>query len=149
MTRDATRTRAVVIGGSMAGLLAARVLADVYGEVTVIDRDRLPQSPEHRRGVPQAHHAHALLARGQQVLEELFPGITAELAARGAPTGDMLHDAHLHFSGHRSGKPRVDWCSERYPYSARGRGAAAPGRWRVAPTWLFPAFRGACRGRNV
>jgi 2-polyprenyl-6-methoxyphenol hydroxylase-like FAD-dependent oxidoreductase len=101
MTTNGKRARAVVIGGSMAGLLAARVLADVYGEVTVIDRDRLPQSPDHRRGVPQAHHAHALLARGQQALEELFPGITAELAARGAPTGDMLHDAHLHFSGHR------------------------------------------------
>ena len=101
MTTDGNRARAVVIGGSMAGLLAARVLADLYAEVTVIDRDHLPTSPEHRRGVPQAHHAHALLARGQQTLEELFPGITAELAARGAPTGDMLADAHLHFSGYR------------------------------------------------
>jgi 2-polyprenyl-6-methoxyphenol hydroxylase-like FAD-dependent oxidoreductase len=85
----------------MAGLLAARVLADSYSEVTVLDRDALPVCPEHRRGVPQAHHAHALLARGQQTLEELFPGITAELTTRGAPTGDMLRDARLHFSGHR------------------------------------------------
>jgi 2-polyprenyl-6-methoxyphenol hydroxylase-like FAD-dependent oxidoreductase len=91
----------VVIGGSMAGLLAARVLANSCVEVTVIDRDRLPASPEHRQGVPQAHHAHALLARGQLALEELFPGITAELGTRGAPTGDMLRDARLHFSGHR------------------------------------------------
>jgi 2-polyprenyl-6-methoxyphenol hydroxylase-like FAD-dependent oxidoreductase len=95
------RARAVVIGASMAGLLAARVLADRYAEVTVFDRDRLPDCPEHRRGVPQAHHAHALLARGQQVLEELFPGLTRQLAARGAPTGDMLGHARLHFSGHR------------------------------------------------
>jgi 2-polyprenyl-6-methoxyphenol hydroxylase-like FAD-dependent oxidoreductase len=101
MTKDGQRSRAVVIGGSMAGLLAARVLADSYAEVTVIDRDSLPVCPEHRRGVPQAHHAHALLARGQQALEEMFPGITAELATRGAPTGDMLRDARLHFSGHR------------------------------------------------
>jgi 2-polyprenyl-6-methoxyphenol hydroxylase-like FAD-dependent oxidoreductase len=101
MTTDRQRARAVVIGGSMAGLLAARVLADAYAEVTVIDRDRLPACPEHRQGVPQAHHAHALLARGQQALEELFPGITVELATRGAPTGDMLRDARLHFSGHR------------------------------------------------
>jgi 2-polyprenyl-6-methoxyphenol hydroxylase-like FAD-dependent oxidoreductase len=101
MAIDGSRARAVVIGGSMAGLLAARVLADSYAEVTVIDRDHLPESPEHRRGVPQAHHAHALLARGQQALEELFPGITAALRARGAPVGDMLGDAHLHFSGHR------------------------------------------------
>jgi len=101
MTRDGNRGRAIVIGGSMAGLFAARVLADSYAEVMVIDRDRLPESPEHRRGVPQARHAHALLARGQQALEALFPGVTAELAARGAPTGDMLGDARLHFSGHR------------------------------------------------
>jgi len=101
MTSDGKRGRALVIGGSMAGLLAARVLADSYGEVTIVDRDELPASPQHRRGVPQAHHAHALLARGQQAFEELFPGMTAELAARGAPTGDMLRDARLHFSGHR------------------------------------------------
>lgn len=101
MAKGGQRSRAVVIGASMAGLLAARVLADSYAEVMVIDRDPLPLCPEHRRGVPQAHHAHALLARGQQLLEELFPGITAELAARGAPTGDMLRDARLHFSGHR------------------------------------------------
>jgi len=91
----------VVIGGSMAGLVAARALAAAYAEVMVIDRDRLPEAPEHRRGVPQAHHAHALLARGQQEFEELFPGVTAALAARGAPTGDMLRDAILHFGGHR------------------------------------------------
>jgi len=101
VTKGPERTRAVVIGGSMAGLLAARALVDAAAEVTVIERDALPACPEHRRGVPQAHHAHALLARGQQALEELFPGITAALAARGAPTGDMLRDARLHFSGHR------------------------------------------------
>ena len=101
MTTQGSRARAVVIGGSMAGLLAARVLAEAYAQVTVIDRDRLPESPEHRRGVPQARHAHALLARGQQALEELFPGLTAELAARGAPIGDMLGNARLHFSGHK------------------------------------------------
>jgi 2-polyprenyl-6-methoxyphenol hydroxylase-like FAD-dependent oxidoreductase len=101
MTPNNDRGRAVVIGASLAGLLAARVLADSYAEVTVFDRDRLPEHPEHRRSVPQAHHAHALLARGQQALEELFPGLTRQLAARGAPTGDMLGSARLHFSGHR------------------------------------------------
>src|SRR6266540_1171107 len=70
--------RAVVLGASMAGLLAARVLADSYAQVTVIDRDELPETPMHRRGVPQGRHVHALLARGRQALEELFPGLTAE-----------------------------------------------------------------------
>jgi 2-polyprenyl-6-methoxyphenol hydroxylase-like FAD-dependent oxidoreductase len=92
---------AVVLGASMAGLLAARVLADAYGQVTVIDRDELPKASTHRRGVPHGRHAHALLARGQQALEELFPGLTAELIAQGVPTGDLLANGRWYVSGHR------------------------------------------------
>jgi len=93
--------RAVVIGASMAGLLAAHVLADSYGEVMVIDRDDLPVTPMHRRGVPHGRHLHALAGRGQQVLEELLPGLTADLVTFGAPVGDLLGDARLYLSGHR------------------------------------------------
>ena len=93
--------RAVVLGASMAGLLAAQVLADSYGQVTVIDRDELPEASMHRRGVPHGRHLHALAARGQQALEELFCGLTAELVADGVPAGDMLADTRLFFSGHR------------------------------------------------
>jgi 2-polyprenyl-6-methoxyphenol hydroxylase-like FAD-dependent oxidoreductase len=92
---------AVVLGASMAGLLAARVLADAYRQVTVIDRDQLPEASTHRRGVPHGRHAHALLARGQQALEELFPGLTAELIAQGVPTGDLLANGRWYVSGHR------------------------------------------------
>lgn len=93
--------RAVVLGGSIAGLLAARVLADHYPEVIVVERDELPAGAAHRRGVPQGRHIHALLARGQQVLDELLPGFTAELVARGAPAGDVLDEARHCFGGHR------------------------------------------------
>jgi 2-polyprenyl-6-methoxyphenol hydroxylase-like FAD-dependent oxidoreductase len=93
--------RAVVLGASMAGLLAARVLTDSYGQVTVIDRDELPETPMHRRGVPHGRHLHALAARGQQALEELFPGLTAELVAHGVPAGDLLANGRWYFSGHR------------------------------------------------
>jgi 2-polyprenyl-6-methoxyphenol hydroxylase-like FAD-dependent oxidoreductase len=93
--------RAVVLGAGMAGLLAARVLADRYGQVTVIDRDELPRTPTHRRGAPHGRHLHALAARGQQALEELFCGLTAELVAHGAPVGNLLTDARLYLSGHR------------------------------------------------
>jgi 2-polyprenyl-6-methoxyphenol hydroxylase-like FAD-dependent oxidoreductase len=93
--------RAVVLGAGMAGLLAARVLADRYGQVTVIDRDELPQTPMHRRGVPHGRHLHALAARGQQALEELFGGLTAELVSHGAPAGSLLTNARLYLSGHR------------------------------------------------
>jgi 2-polyprenyl-6-methoxyphenol hydroxylase-like FAD-dependent oxidoreductase len=83
---------AIVIGASMAGLTAARVLADRFRLVTVLEQDRLPEGCESRKGVPQGRHAHALLARGREGLEALFPGFTAELAVGGAVTGDVQAD---------------------------------------------------------
>jgi 2-polyprenyl-6-methoxyphenol hydroxylase-like FAD-dependent oxidoreductase len=80
--------RAVVLGASMGGMLAARVLADFYQTVTVVERDVLPDDPTNRRGVPQGRHAHALLRRGGQIIDELFPGILDELVAAGAPVLD-------------------------------------------------------------
>ena len=91
----------VVLGASMAGLLAARVLADAYAQVTVVDRDPLPEGTAQRRGVPQGYHLHALLARGQHALEELFPGLTAALVAQGVPAGDMLANGRVYLSGYR------------------------------------------------
>jgi 2-polyprenyl-6-methoxyphenol hydroxylase-like FAD-dependent oxidoreductase len=85
----------------MAGLLAARVLSERYDEVTIADRDEMTAPGAPRRGVPQGRHAHVLLARGQQVLEALFPGLTDALTSAGAPRGDVLAEATLHFGGHR------------------------------------------------
>jgi 2-polyprenyl-6-methoxyphenol hydroxylase-like FAD-dependent oxidoreductase len=122
---------AVVLGASMAGLLAARALADTYGQVTVIDRDQLPKTPAHRRGVPHGRHAHALLARGRQALEELLPGLTADLIADGAPAGDLLGDGRWYVSGHRLRKAHVglvSLCVSRPALEAyvRGRVRALP-----------------------
>ncbi len=77
-------THAVVIGGSMAGLLTARVLAGHLDRVTLIERDALPHEAEHRKGVPQGRQLHALLARGLQIIDRLFPGYRADLLAAGA-----------------------------------------------------------------
>jgi len=74
---------AVVLGASMAGLLAARVLSDFFETVTVVERDVLSDNAASRRGVPQGRHPHGLLTRGAQVLEELFPGLLDELALAG------------------------------------------------------------------
>ena len=93
--------RAVVLGGSVAGLLAARVLADAYAEVVIVERDELPPGARHRRGVPQSRHIHGLLAGGQQAMEALFDGLTAELVGLGAPAGDLLEDLRAYFGGHR------------------------------------------------
>jgi len=81
---------AIVIGASMGGLLAARALADHYDEVTVLERDTLPQAHEPRKGVPQGRHAHGLLSRGREVLDQLFPGLSEEMVAQGAVYGDLV-----------------------------------------------------------
>ena len=92
---------AVVLGASMAGLAAARVLADAYERVTVLERDPLPAGAAHRKGVPQSRHAHALLAGGRVALKELFPGLTDELVAHGALTGDLQADTRWYNQGLR------------------------------------------------
>jgi len=92
---------AVVLGASMAGLLAARSLSEFFDAVTVVERDRLPDaSPDKgvaRRGVPQGRHLHGLLPRGAQVLEELFPGILDELVLDGAHYLDGRDLSRLHY----------------------------------------------------
>jgi 2-polyprenyl-6-methoxyphenol hydroxylase-like FAD-dependent oxidoreductase len=95
---------AVVLGASMAGLLAARVLADHFETVTVVERDTLHDIAETRRGVPQGRHLHGLLMRGAQALEELFPAILDDLVGDGAPHFDGSDLSRLHFcmNGHLS-----------------------------------------------
>src|SRR5579885_44834 len=82
------RRRAVVIGGGMAGLLAARVLSDHFAQVARIERDRLSGDAGPRRGVPQGRHVHSLLARGAIIMGEYFPDLFRALARDGAvPVG--------------------------------------------------------------
>ncbi|WP_405183686.1 hypothetical protein OG225_43065 (plasmid) [Nocardia sp. NBC_01377] len=83
---------AVVIGGGIAGTLAAWALRGYAERVIVIERDHYPQQPEFRSGVPQARHAHLVLHGGHQALEELIPGIGADLAAAGANRVAMSGD---------------------------------------------------------
>ena len=93
------RHHAVVIGASMGGLLAARALADYYEQVTVLERDSFPPPGAPRKGVPQGRHAHGLLASGRDVLEGLFPGLTAELVGQGGRTSDISELARWHMDG--------------------------------------------------
>jgi 2-polyprenyl-6-methoxyphenol hydroxylase-like FAD-dependent oxidoreductase len=76
----------------MAGLLAARALADHYARVTVLERDRLPAGPGPRKGTPQARHIHVLLTAGRRVLERMFPGLIRDLVAAGAEDYDAVAD---------------------------------------------------------
>ena len=99
--REENNDQAVVLGGSMAGLLAARVLSERFEQVVVIERDVLPPAGEHRRGVPHGRHLHGLHPRGREILEELFPGFTDTLTAAGAVRGDILGNVRWQLSGHQ------------------------------------------------
>jgi glycine/D-amino acid oxidase-like deaminating enzyme len=83
---------ALVIGGSMAGLLAARVLSQRFGRVTIVERDSFPKGPQFRKGVPQSRHLHALMIRGRMISERLFPGLSEELEEAGAVLLDSASD---------------------------------------------------------
>ncbi|WP_405661308.1 NAD(P)/FAD-dependent oxidoreductase [Streptomyces sp. NBC_00079] len=90
------RPRAVVVGGSVAGLFAAAALAE-FADVTIVERDTLPEGPEPRRGVPQARHAHLVWSGGVKAFDELLPGVVEELVEKGARLvhimGDMVSRA--------------------------------------------------------
>ena len=83
---------AVVVGGSVAGLMAARVLADALDSVTIVERDLLPDEPAPRKGVPHGEHPHALLEAGRSTIEDLFPGYVDELVSRGGVEVDGASD---------------------------------------------------------
>lgn len=92
---------AVVLGASVSGLLAARVLADSYDRITVIERDRVSEvGVAPRRGAPQGRHAHGLLSRGAEIFEELFPGLLEDFVADGAPTISSPAELRNNLGGH-------------------------------------------------
>src|SRR6201997_4704915 len=88
--------RAIVIGAGLGGLSAARVLADYFDEVIILDRDEPPDAAAPRPGVPQGKHPHRLLGGGLKALENLFPGFGNELMRAGAepiePGFDILSE---------------------------------------------------------
>jgi 2-polyprenyl-6-methoxyphenol hydroxylase-like FAD-dependent oxidoreductase len=93
--------RAVVIGASIAGLCAARVLSDFYDEVTLYERDDLPDGPANRSAVPQGRHVHLLMARGAAEFDGLFPGLLDDMKAAGVPVLENRPDCiHFGAAGH-------------------------------------------------
>lgn len=91
--------QAVIIGGSFAGLWTARILADHFKQVTILERDILPEEPKSRPGVPQDQHVHVLLQRGADIMGQLFPNIEEELLAAGAKRIDLTMDSVAYMRG--------------------------------------------------
>jgi 2-polyprenyl-6-methoxyphenol hydroxylase-like FAD-dependent oxidoreductase len=122
---------AAVLGGSMAGLLAAAALARHFSQVTVVERDAAPDAPEHRKGVPQDQHIHVLLRSGAEVLEAFFPGLTDELVASGAQTFDCGSDTRWFHHGvwklrHRADVPLLAQSRPFLEWHVRRRLASMP-----------------------
>lgn len=92
------RQHALVIGASIAGLLAARILSDYFGQVTVIEQDQLSGAVQTRKGAPQGQHIHLLTNKGANIINEFFPNLFQELATNGAMAIDPTNDFHwFHF----------------------------------------------------
>lgn len=95
-------TQAIVIGGSMAGLLTARVLSNHFTQVTLLERDEIHDQPEARKGQPQTRHLHGLLAKGLETMLTYFPTLVEDLQAGGALVSDMGQGMRWHtFGGYR------------------------------------------------
>jgi 2-polyprenyl-6-methoxyphenol hydroxylase-like FAD-dependent oxidoreductase len=125
MRGESKSAHAVVIGASIAGLCAARVLSDFYERITVFDRDELPSTPANRAAVPQGRHVHLLMARGAVEFEALFPGLLDDMVAAGVPKLENRPDCiyfgaagHLLGTGHRlrdeftayvPSRPHLEW----------------------------------------
>jgi 2-polyprenyl-6-methoxyphenol hydroxylase-like FAD-dependent oxidoreductase len=87
---------AVVIGGSIAGLISARVLADYFERVTILERDHIELRPAVHKSTPQGNHLHAVQIGGLQVLSELYPGFGEKLHAMGAVSLRLTRDVPIY-----------------------------------------------------
>ena len=99
--------RAIVVGGGVAGLSAARALSDRFRQVVILDRDQLPDDATPRPGVPQGKHPHALLRGGLEALEQLFPGFGSELSQAGAVSVNRGFDTLWEIAG-QDPWPRIE-----------------------------------------
>ncbi len=125
-------THAVVVGGSLTGLIATAALARHCERVTLLERDAFPEGPDTRKGVPQARHVHVLLKQGEHILADYFPGLVDDLRAGGATSVDMAGDTRWFYFG--AWKARfasgIDFLSQSRSFlewQVRRRLAALPG----------------------
>ena len=97
-----SRNHALVIGGSIGGLLTARVLSDHFTRVTILERDAVSPQPESRKGQPQTRHLHGLLATGLEIMTRYFPDLPQALRDGGAIMNDFAESMNWYsYGGYR------------------------------------------------
>ncbi len=131
MTQQTKRNHAIVIGGSIAGMLTARVLADFAAQVTIIERDILPTEPARRKGTPQGAQFHSLHQTGAEIVRELFPDLPFDMETSGLIPADIGADIHAFMYGGWLPKVHVGsnifWCDRpHFEWALRQRVAALP-----------------------
>ena len=90
---------AIVLGAGIGGLLAAGALSRHFERVLIVERDRLPTTPEPRVGVPQGPQVHAVMKRGEIAIETVLPGFRDRLAAAGGQTMRVGLDMRFYEGG--------------------------------------------------
>jgi len=92
MQSELVHRTGIVIGGGIAGLLAARVLHEHFKEVIIIEKDKYPFQAGPRNGTPQSNHVHVLLIKGKEILLTMFPDLQNKLVANGARVLNLTND---------------------------------------------------------
>jgi 2-polyprenyl-6-methoxyphenol hydroxylase-like FAD-dependent oxidoreductase len=114
--------RAVVAGGSIAGLITARVLSEYFDQVVVLDQDKIEYRPVVHKSVPQGHHLHALLQGGLRAVSSLYPSFTEDLRELGATRIAIGRDAVWYLPDGKaynpSGSVRTPFASDLEGYCA-------------------------------
>ncbi len=96
---ETNRQHAIVMGGSLAGLLTARVLSKYFERVTIVEKDRVNDRSIPRPGQPQTQHLHCLLAKGLEVMTDYFPDLPQALAENGAVINDFAESMRWYIYG--------------------------------------------------
>nr|WP_090996568.1 glutamate synthase [Bacillus sp. 491mf] len=90
---------AIVIGGSIAGKLAAKALSHYFQQVIVLEMGEEWTEKTPRKRVPQSYHPHVLLKGGEEAIEKLFPGISEQLIEDGGIVNNFTGDLRWHHFG--------------------------------------------------
>ncbi|APU14289.1 MULTISPECIES: FAD-dependent oxidoreductase [Actinoalloteichus] len=120
--------RALVLGGGIAGLTAAVVLAEYAEEVIVVDRDDLATDSAPRRGTPAAPHSLGIHELARRQFDRWLPGLIETLVDEGARPVDS--GSHWHVDGVRKapvvGEPLICLTAPFLERHLRDRAAALP-----------------------
>jgi flavin-dependent dehydrogenase len=91
--------KVIVIGGSIAGKLAAKALSHTFRQVIILEAGQRWKEKAPRKKVPQSYHPHVLLKGGEEAIEKLFPHFLDQLIEDGSIVNNFTRDLKWHHFG--------------------------------------------------